>query len=85
MKVRTELLAGQCVGPLAHGVVTKAQGNGYYASIRGDDNQIHFVNYGYTQFEPNNQPVWWGEHVLYSLYPPGYRYAGRVSCVSPAE
>ena len=85
MRIRTEICAGQCLGPLESGVVTDAKGNGYYAAVRGQDNLIHYVNYAYTQFEPNNQPVWWNEHVLYSLYPPGYPNAGKVSCISPAE
>ena len=85
MRARTQLRAGQCTGPSENGVVIKAQGNGYYASIRGQDGQQHFVNYSYTQFEPNNQPLVWGEQVLYSLYPPGYPNAGKVSCVSTAQ
>jgi hypothetical protein len=84
MKVRTQVCAGQCGGPLEYGVVIKAQGNGYYASIRGQDGLQHFANYGYTQFEPNNQPVWWNEQVRYSLVPQGYPNAGKIACVLPA-
>jgi hypothetical protein len=67
------------------GVVIESQGNGYYAAIRGDDGSKRFVNAAYTSFYPNNQPLYYGEPVEYTLIPPGYFSAGKVACVAPVQ
>jgi hypothetical protein len=64
--------------------VIDVQGTGYYAAIRGDDGSKRFVNIAYTTFLPNNQPLYYGEPVEYSLIPQGYASAGKVACVVPA-
>ncbi len=85
MKLRTNLCAGQdlCSGDKAYGVVEVTKGNGFYASIRGQDNYLYFVNPYYTQINPPNQGLWVGEAVLFNTYPAGY-YEHKVACVEPA-
>ncbi|MFM8319517.1 MAG: hypothetical protein ACKOC5_01280 [Chloroflexota bacterium] len=85
MNVRTHLIAGVCIGDTHQGIVVEVQGNGYYAAVRGDDGNKRFVNAAYTTFYPNNQPLYYGERVMYNLIPSGYASAGKVACIAPAE
>lgn len=84
MRTRTSLCAGVCTGDSRYGVVETVEGNGYYASVRDQDGTLRFVNYTYTDFYPDNQPLFVGENIYFSVYPPGWQYAGRISCVHPS-
>jgi len=84
LKTRTYLHAGACPEPTRYGVVEKVNSY-YYAAIRDyQDGSQRFTNYSYTYFDPNGQGLYVGEPVNFTLYPPDYPNAGKVSCVSPA-
>lgn len=85
MRIKSSLHAGVCYGDSQYGVVERVEGNGYYAAVRSQDGSLLYVNYTYTDFYPNNQPLYAGEQVYYTVYPPGWQYAGRISCIYPVE
>jgi len=85
MKTRTSLHAGVCYGDSQYGIVESTEGNGYYAAVRSQDGTLLFVNYTYTDFYPDNQALYSGESVYFTIYPPGWQYAGRISCIHPAD
>ncbi len=83
MNIKTNLRAGQCYGNWQYGVVDKVEGNGYYAAVREANGNKRFVNYSYTEFYPNNQALWLGEEVYFTLHPQGWANAGKISCIQP--
>jgi hypothetical protein len=84
MNVRTQLHAGQCFGDIQNGtIIDDSQGSGYYGAVRGDSGSKYYINAAYTTFMPDNQPIYYGERVEFSIIPPGYYQAGKVACVAP--
>jgi|GEM_PF-2327772 hypothetical protein len=85
MKINTHLKSGECLWTWQNGVVESVEGNGYYASVRGEDGALHFVNYAYTDFLPFGQRLWKGEQVNYMLYPSNWPNPGKISCIRQAS
>ncbi len=83
MKIKTNLYTGACYGNWVNGIVDHVEGNGFYAAVRTENDDLRYVNYAYTEFFPNSQALWNGELVSFTYIPQRWPNAGKIGCIQP--